>query len=200
MRYVTERINEDGELRRYFRRRGIPVLRLYGDMTDQGFLEQYAFARALVPRGEVWPRAEVISIQRILSAMKPRTAEDIKRHVASRLSRSVNSRAIHQYRVPCEIDTAWVLRAIERQGGRCAVSGLPFSYERGLPTKDGRNPMAPSVDRIDNAKGYEKNNCRLVILAVNVALNLWGDDMFLRICRATLEKASEQPPCNVVLA
>lgn len=169
-------------------------------MTDQGFLEQYAFARALVPRGEVWPRAEVISIQRILSAMKPRTAEDIKRHVASRLSRSVNSRAIHQYRVPCEIDTAWVLRAIERQGGRCAVSGLPFSYERGLPTKDGRNPMAPSVDRIDNAKGYEKNNCRLVILAVNVALNLWGDDMFLRICRATLEKASEQPPCNVVLA
>jgi hypothetical protein len=46
-------------------------------------------------------------------------------------------------------------------GGRCAVSGLPFSS---LVVGDGqaKRPFAPSLDRIDRHKPYSRENVRLV--------------------------------------
>jgi len=64
--------------------------------------------------------------------------------------------------------------------GHCAVSGLPFDFT----IHSGRRPFAPSLDRIDSSGGYTKGNVRLVCFAVNVALNCWGDEAFLRMCRA----------------
>lgn len=40
--------------------------------------------------------------------------------------------------------------------GRCARSGIPFDLKR---SKTVRNPFAPSIDRINNAIGYEKKQC-----------------------------------------
>lgn len=67
-----------------------------------------------------------------------------------------------------------------QQLNRCALTGIHF--QAGKTQAGTRNPLAPSIDRIDCSKGYEITNIRLVLHSVNVALNLWGDDHFLQIC------------------
>lgn len=49
---------------------------------------------------------------------------------------------------------------IKRQGGRCAVTGIPFVYQRG-------HKFAPSLDRIDNTKGYIDGNVEVIISPLN---------------------------------
>lgn len=69
----------------------------------------------------------------------------------------------------------------------CAVSRLPFSMDW-----DGnRNPFAPSLDRIDNQKGYTADNCRLVLSAVNFGINEWGENFYRQICRAVAQNENE---------
>lgn len=60
--------------------------------------------------------------------------------------------------------------------GRCAVTGLPFNLDGSA-----RDPFKPSLDRIDNALGYSAGNCRLVLMAVNLAMNVWGPEVFKAI-------------------
>lgn len=64
-------------------------------------------------------------------------------------------------------------------GWRCAVSGTPFSLLEVGHRK--QRPYAPSIDRIDSALGYSKDNCRVVCVAVNFALNCWGEEVFRTI-------------------
>jgi hypothetical protein len=40
------------------------------------------------------------------------------------------------------------------------------------------SPYAPSLDRIDSARGYEIDNIRWVCVAVNFMMNQWGDEVF----------------------
>lgn len=77
-------------------------------------------------------------------------------------------------------DAEWE-KLIARAAGRCEITGLPFSMER---SSYYRRPYAPSVDRIDNQLDYTYDNCRLVIYAVNCALNEWGMDVFRTISDA----------------
>ena len=58
------------------------------------------------------------------------------------------------------------------QRGKCAVSGVDFHLE-GESSRD--RAFAPSIDRIDNAKGYTPDNVRLVCRIANYAMNIWGD-------------------------
>ena len=188
MKFITPRLNSDGSIRLYFIRRGVTVLRLFGEPGEESFARQYEFATA-IRRKRGWTSPEARNLQ---SEIRKLSDEGRKELCASRLARSVNSRARHQYKVESEITPQWILTQIEKQGGKCAVSGMPFNYERGFASKDRRNPNAPSVDRLNNANGYTRKNCRLVILAVNVALNLWGDEAFLNICRSTVFNADRR--------
>jgi len=184
MKHITTRNNSDGRIRYYFRRRGLPALRLSGGPGEDPFEKQYAFACSIPLPKKGQPAIKAKELQRHLQQMDPTWQ---RQQHARRLGKTVRTRAAQQYRVPCEIDARWILQRIIKQGDRCAVSGVAFSYDRGLPTKDGRNPRAPSVDRVDCSKGYVPSNCRIVLLAVNVALNLWGDAQFIEICRRTIE-------------
>lgn len=58
----------------------------------------------------------------------------------------------------------------ERQRGRCAVSGIQLTYEKGelLPT-------TISLDRIDSSLGYARGNVRLICLQANYFKNKWDD-------------------------
>jgi hypothetical protein len=79
------------------------------------------------------------------------------------------------------------LRALAaRSGGRCELTGVPFSDHRPLGCK--RAPFAPSVDRIDPRRGYLMENCRLVCFAVNVALNQWGEETMRRFALGLIAK------------
>jgi hypothetical protein len=64
---------------------------------------------------------------------------------------------------------------------RCSVTGVPLSLE--VLSRDGRKPFAPSIDRIDNERGYTADNCRVVCLAANIAMNTWGDEVLLTMLK-----------------
>lgn len=61
----------------------------------------------------------------------------------------------------------------ENQGGRCAVSGVKLTWASGNGGK--KSPTSISLDRIDNDRGYEIENLRLVCWQVNVFKNCWSD-------------------------
>lgn len=62
-----------------------------------------------------------------------------------------------------------------RSGGTCEVSGLRFVIVSDL------HPFQPSLDRIDNTRGYTLDNVRLVCLVVNYCMNRWGDKIFSQL-------------------
>lgn len=70
-------------------------------------------------------------------------------------------------------------------GGRCMLTGLPFK-ETQFGTGRARKPHAPSLDRINPEEPYTLENCRLVLQAVNFALNAWGDQVFVDVTEAAV--------------
>ncbi|MEN6306068.1 MAG: hypothetical protein ABFD96_25305 [Armatimonadia bacterium] len=75
-----------------------------------------------------------------------------------------------------DIDYEWAIAEVERQKLRCAMTGIAFfSREKGSSKC---HPYCPSLDRIDNSKGYTKDNVRIVLFAVNAMLRDWGDQVF----------------------
>ena len=75
---------------------------------------------------------------------------------------------------------------IERSKGRCELTGLPFVL--GKWKKATRNPMAPSIDRINSRRGYLPDNCRVVLLCVNLAMSEWGTEVFDLIARSYVNR------------
>jgi hypothetical protein len=69
--------------------------------------------------------------------------------------------------------------------GKCAITGEAFSLRR-FGTSLVKRILAPSLDRIQSDKPYTRENCRLVLVAVNFALNGWGEDVYLRLARAAV--------------
>ena len=66
---------------------------------------------------------------------------------------------------------------LEDANWRCAVTGTPFVLDR--HGEYGDRPFAPSIDRIDSSRGYTPGNCRIVCVAVNFAMNRWGEAVLL---------------------
>jgi hypothetical protein len=83
--------------------------------------------------------------------------------------------------IPFELKPAIVYAMMKETAFRCSVSGIPFS-KRFVQAGD-RDPWGPSIDRIENRQGYSLENCRMVCLAANLAMNDWGLDVLLRLSR-----------------
>lgn len=73
---------------------------------------------------------------------------------------------------------------------RCALSGIEFNPLYDIDRQHTYNPLGISVDRVDSRRGYVPGNVRLVLTAVNFGLNDWGEEMYLRIAKAVVEKAN----------
>jgi len=74
------------------------------------------------------------------------------------------------------IEWAWDL--YERQGGKCALSGLPITP----PTT--RKPGTASLDRIDSSQGYLEGNVQWVHKTVNKMKSNMSEEEFLTYCKA----------------
>lgn len=81
---------------------------------------------------------------------------------------------------PMELDNEWLIMRLEH--GHCEVTGLPFVLDS--PQDCAIHPFTPSVDKIVPALGYTKENCRMVVFAVNAAKQDWTDDTLLAIAAA----------------
>lgn len=81
------------------------------------------------------------------------------------------------------IDLEWIETRIS--AGKCEITGLPFSLETRVSGH--RNPYAPSLDRRDNSKGYTKENCRIILWALNMGFADWGQETYIKIARRLIE-------------
>ena len=75
--------------------------------------------------------------------------------------------------------------------GRCAITGLEFSNEK-IGAGQAKRAFAPSLDRIDPAEGYSRENCRLIMVAVKFAMNSWGEETYLRLAKAAIRHSAEK--------
>jgi hypothetical protein len=94
--------------------------------------------------------------------------------------RRAKERSIRR-RYEFNLDAVWFVKKIKSQRMRCALSGMRFDYDK---EHNGKMPRAPSIDRIDCAKGYTPENCRIVCSIVNLARLDWSDQTFLEMCEA----------------
>jgi hypothetical protein len=85
-----------------------------------------------------------------------------------------------------------LIPALEK--GVCELTGIPFCFQPALNKKH-MNLYAPSVDRIDNNKGYHRDNIRTVLWAVNRAVGEDSDEEMLPILKEmvkAIEKNAKQ--------
>lgn len=91
-------------------------------------------------------------------------------------------------RMTWSLTREWLLLRLET--GACEATGLKFVL---TPVGGAfRHPRCPSIHRVDNRRGYEPDNCQLVICQFNAALNEWDEELFAEMCAAYLMKKS--PP------
>ena len=96
-----------------------------------------------------------------------------------------HQKGARQRKLEFAITAADILSIFEKQGHRCAVTGLPFRADKpnGMRVK----PWAPSLDRITGSAGYVAGNVRIVCCFVNIAMNGFGDEFFSQVLEPLVE-------------
>lgn len=81
-----------------------------------------------------------------------------------------------RHKLPVSIDVQFGWKLFQKQGGTCALSGVPlqFSSNHSLNTA--------SLDRIDSSKGYEKGNVQFVHKHLNFMKRTYSQDYFIEMC------------------
>ena len=75
---------------------------------------------------------------------------------------------------------------VKKSKGKCQVSGIAFDFRKG---ESSRRPWSPSLDRIKSSKGYSAGNVRLVCVAVNYAMNEWGESVLRVLARQVCKES-----------
>jgi len=85
-----------------------------------------------------------------------------------------------------DLDLPYLAALWESQGSKCALSGVQMTLPSTTRTFAERthDPLKPSLDRIDNAKGYLKGNVRFVTTIANYAKQIYTDEQLIEFCRA----------------
>lgn len=65
-----------------------------------------------------------------------------------------------------DIDTIFIKELWKRQKGKCYWFNVDMSLEK-VKKKNSKNPLKASIDRLDNSKGYTKDNVVLSCYAAN---------------------------------
>lgn len=74
--------------------------------------------------------------------------------------------------------------------GKCSKSGIKFDFG---PSSSTRNPFGPSLDRIDNNRGYEPDNIQIVCNFYNIGKSDNNEIDFLAFCLAVAAKQGANP-------
>lgn len=75
-----------------------------------------------------------------------------------------------------------LIEILQKQRGRCALSGRLFTYASNY-----KDLNTVSIDRIDSSKDYTKDNIQLVIDIINKAKNVLSNSEFISLCKEVCE-------------
>ena len=100
---------------------------------------------------------------------------------AQHLAYEVQSRS-RKLGLPCDIDKEWVEERLH--SGVCEMTGLRFDSAK-------RSAQSPSIDRIDPRVGYTKQNCRMIVWALNRAMSNYGEDFLIAMVKLVIAKRGD---------
>jgi hypothetical protein len=172
-KHIQHEISRHGRLVYYYRIKDGPRIRLHGEYGSPEFWKNYALATSgAVPEGDR-PHKKVLKI-----------LQSVRRAFASAKHRAAKRG------LPFDLTEDWALEQIERQGFKCAVTGIRFLAD---PSSGRARPYTPSFDRIDNSNGYTIDNVRIVVFAANLMMLDWGEQVFHRVS-ASYQRVRPPPP------
>lgn len=109
---------------------------------------------------------------------------------AQRLYGNAQKRAKSQGWVEPDFGSSWIEEKI--RAGSCEVTGIPFDLDTQVSdTVHAKNPWVPSIDRIDSAKPYSRDNVQLVVYMYNVCKSEFNHKDVVKFCRAIAFKELE---------
>lgn len=171
------RINRDGSVAHYWNPKRASKefggeafrLRLPDDLTDDEIAER---CKSLT--------AELIGGRNVQSERDRK-----RRNIAEQLFKMYRKRA-REIGKEFSITEEWLHGGLRDLSDRCEISDIEFNYDpQPRATKRYfKHPQRPSLDRIDNAKGYIPGNVRFVLHCVNIGINEWGLDNYVAVCKA----------------
>jgi hypothetical protein len=91
----------------------------------------------------------------------------------------------HNYAEKVEFTIDEVVEIISN--GKCSVTGYPFRLGTTGSNKC-KNPFNPSPDRIDNTKGYSKDNVQWVVFIYNTMRNSFDEEDVLKFLQHLQKK------------
>lgn len=183
LRYVSGFVTK-GRMRYYFRR-GKFCARILGEPGSPEFMTRYSELLRFTSGGKHIDEKQ----------LRQRWSTIISNMICSARARS------RQAGREFSITRATVVDLLEKQRLTCAVSGIAFDLSESTTA---RRPFAPSLDRIDSAKGYTPDNIRIVCTLANFAMNDWGEAPVRRFAAALLQpparsseltQTTSGPPC-----
>ena len=83
-----------------------------------------------------------------------------------------------------DLDRAWVEAHLAEM--KCEATGVDLILEQQENVQ--HTPFRPSIDRIDNAKGYTKDNCRVVCVIYNKAKSDYNDADVRKMAEGLIQK------------
>lgn len=112
-------------------------------------------------------------------------------HRGHLLVRAAKTRA-EAKRLAFLLDASDIIRRIE--AGCCEVTGIPFFLKHHTEKSTFKHPFAPSLDRIDPAKGYTPDNVQVVVWIYNAAKGQGTHEDVLNLARALWFKERGRAP------
>jgi len=90
------------------------------------------------------------------------------------------------------ISLDYVVSLLEKQQGKCAITGWPMEFTRGGDFKGKMNPRGCTMDRIDNLKGYVPGNIQLTCAMPNIIRGTMLLEEFVSFCDAVSATSKEK--------
>jgi hypothetical protein len=104
---------------------------------------------------------------------------------AQRLYGNAQKRAKANGWPPPNFDSLWIEERI--RAGVCEVTGIPFDLTTTTSASThAKNPWVPSLDRIDSAKPYVKDNVQVVVYMYNVCKSEFAHRDVATFCKAVV--------------
>ena len=94
-----------------------------------------------------------------------------------------------------DITTSFLMNMWIEQEGKCALTGLEMCWGHGVVSA-----MNVSIDRIDQSRGYFKDNVRLVCWCVNSFRQKMSDKQLLEIATALVNNLQAKQSSHEVIA